>query len=474
MSESDFINISAMSYDQQRRLQAAEIIAFTIGGILVLFTVALTLYISRGHLGVGQATAAYMLDSVLIISIGLFAFGGFAAHRHVIGLAEGCTILAINLGTITFDILWVFPLGNGVDPIILVAFAVSGVIIGITGAVGKPWMVLATMALMNALTVGLVWLAPPSPQLGPIFAQERLLYLPLALLIQWAFAAIILTMDRIYQATVKDVSRAYEQARQLDDLKDQFITHINHELRTPIMALHGYVEYIQATLPELPQEELVESLARASGTGHKLVRLLTSILDVRRIDQNAPFDHEVVPVLATFSTALQMIDPREARPDEREIRIDIPDTLAIWGEPVRLQQILTNLVSNAIKYSPEGTPIDVSAKTVSEAQLVPAGRWGLQQLRQERAMVEIVVRDYGLGVPPEQIPVLFNRFARLPRDLASKVRGNGLGLYLCRAMAVAMNGHIWMESSGVAGEGSSLHLRLPLAQTVPQPATPVV
>lgn len=473
MSEIDVIGTSALNYDQQRRLQAAEIIAFTIGGILVLFTVILTLYISRGHLTNAQAGVAYALDSIFIGCIALFAFGGFAAHRHVIGLAEGCTILAINLGIITFEIMWTFPLGNGVDPIILIAFATSGIAIGISGAVSRPQLVLITMVLMNLLTIGITLSAVPSPLAGPDFILERTLYLPLALLEQWAFAAIILTMDRIYRATVKDVSLAYEQAKQLDELKDQFITHINHELRTPIMALHGYVEYIQATLPELPHEELVESLSRASGTGYKLVHLLTSILDVRRIDQNAPFDHEVVPVLATLNTALQMIDPREARPDEREIRVTIDGSLAIWGETVRLQQILTNLISNAIKYSPLETPVEVSAGTVTETQLVPVGRWSLQQVRQELAMVEIVVRDYGLGVPPEQIPVLFNRFVRLPRDLASKVRGNGLGLYLCRAMATAMNGRIWMESTGIAGEGSIVHLRLPLAQVVTQTVIPI-
>jgi signal transduction histidine kinase len=75
--------------------------------------------------------------------------------------------------------------------------------------------------------------------------------------------------------------------------------------------------------------------------------------------------------------------------------------------------------------------------------------------------VEIQVRDYGLGIPQEQMPLLFNRFMRLPRDLASSVEGNGLGLYLCRVMAESMGGAIWAESSGVEGEGSTLHLRLP-------------
>jgi signal transduction histidine kinase len=79
-------------------------------------------------------------------------------------------------------------------------------------------------------------------------------------------------------------------------------------------------------------------------------------------------------------------------------------------------------------------------------------------------MVHITVRDHGLGIPPDQIPLLFNRFVRLPRDLASNVVGNGLGLYLCAVFAQAMKGRIWAESTGADGEGSTFFVSLPLAR----------
>jgi signal transduction histidine kinase len=78
-------------------------------------------------------------------------------------------------------------------------------------------------------------------------------------------------------------------------------------------------------------------------------------------------------------------------------------------------------------------------------------------------LVEIIIRDYGYGIPPEQAPLLFNRFVRLPRDLASRVTGTGLGLYLCRILVESMEGRVWVESSGVQGEGSTFHVTLRLA-----------
>jgi len=82
-------------------------------------------------------------------------------------------------------------------------------------------------------------------------------------------------------------------------------------------------------------------------------------------------------------------------------------------------------------------------------------------------MVEIVVRDHGQGIPPDQIPLLFNRFVRLPRDLASKIPGTGTGLGLYRVLAESMGGRIWVESAGAEGEGSAFHVLLPVPS--PQP-----
>jgi signal transduction histidine kinase len=120
-------------------------------------------------------------------------------------------------------------------------------------------------------------------------------------------------------------------------------------------------------------------------------------------------------------------------------------------------------LSNAGKYSPQGTPIDISAFSENEA-LVRSKR--AERSATSVSVVHMTVRDYGQGIPPEQIPLLFNRFVRLPQDLASSISGNGLGLYLCRVYVESMGGRVWVESQGVPGEGATFHLILPAGEVV--------
>lgn len=266
-----------------------------------------------------------------------------------------------------------------------------------------------------------------------------------------------------------DARIATERAEQLDSLKDQFITSVNHELRTPLMTMKSYLTLLTDPGIQAPDEKRRDMLTRANRSCENLVYLVQGILDTRRIDQEAGnFTPEHVNMLAAIQVALTLIDPREADPASRQIAINVPSHLMVWGEQVRVQQILTNLITNAIKYSPAGTPVTVQARIVTErAYRLLADKGSARQV------VEITVQDRGFGVPLEQQGLLFRRFVRLPRDIASTVRGTGLGLYLCRVFAEAMGGSIWLESSGIPGEGSTFSLRLPM-QPDTLPAAPAL
>jgi signal transduction histidine kinase len=280
--------------------------------------------------------------------------------------------------------------------------------------------------------------------------------LPLAILAV-VVVVLIITRQVFIARDLVDARIATERAEQLDGLKDQFITSVNHELRTPLMTMKGYLTLLTDARVQAPQEKRQEMLARANRSCENLVYLVQSILDTRRIDQEASdFTPEAIHLQTVMQAALSLIDPREADPTSRLLAVSIPGDLLVWGESVRVQQILTNLVTNAIKYSPAGTPVAVRARSVTEK-----GYRLMGGKSSAPSMVEITVRDQGLGIPPEQKALLFRRFVRLPRDIASTVHGTGLGLYLCRVFTEAMGGSISVESSGVPGEGSVFTVRLP-------------
>ncbi|HEY7124041.1 MAG TPA: HAMP domain-containing sensor histidine kinase [Ktedonobacterales bacterium] len=291
---------------------------------------------------------------------------------------------------------------------------------------------------------------------------------PTVALLTLVVVLLILIRQLLTMSDLVDARIAVERAQQLDGLKDQFITSVNHELRTPMMTMQGYIEILSELQDKASLEKRTQMLERAQRANTALVQLLKNILDVRNIDQEAgDFTPESVNVREAAQAALSLIDPREGNLAERRLYWSVSPNLQVWGDPVHLQQVLTNLLSNAIKYSTPGTAVTLIARPFVEK----TSRFMLLSSTPKRQMVEITVHDEGLGIPPEQIPFLFRRFVRLPRDIASKVRGTGLGLYLCRLFVEAMGGVIWVESSGVPGEGSTFYLRLPVQPTEPLTST---
>lgn len=438
------------AYDRDRRLRLSRIIA-------PVFAAILTFVLIMALIAPAELSGTRHQLGLVAACDALFALGAVAAWRKRVNLAT-LSIIAAALLLMVLSVLVNQPF------ILSDLFTVPVVvIIGLAALIGLPWMIFGTTACTSAF----VLVMAQAPTLALDMTNHNNVNSLYAFLIeQWILAIALYAAARGYRRVLREISDVrvqYERARQLEELKDQFITNVNHELRNPVMLMQGYIELLRIKRQELPEEKRASLIERASKAGDHLAELLKSILDVRRLDQGAKdFTPEPVPLREAVEIAATLVDPREGKVTERELRVNVPPDLAIWGERVRVQQILTNLLSNAVKYSPAGTPVEVNARVLT---MRPGGR-----ARGERQMVAVAVRDYGLGVPPDQIPLLFHRFVRLPRDLASTVSGNGLGLFICRELAEAMGGTLRVESNGIAGEGSTFVLTLPLP---PGAAAPV-
>jgi signal transduction histidine kinase len=421
--------------------------------------------------------------TVLDATIGVtaIALGGAAllARWGRTNLAAAITLVSISVAIVLVQLLWI--LTRGIDPYGLLLFTALDIAIVLVGVLGTERTTIVSTAAFSLITACLWIFAPRAPGMGQMIDRELILAAPMSILAQWGIAVLQIATLRTSRETLSQLgslTMAYERVRQLDELKDEFISSVNHELRTPLMAMLGYLEVLKLSVNRASTEQLVNLVEQANQAGADLRHLVDSILETRRQDQTTSnFELQVVNVRAALEVAVRMLDSadtqtapsgRKAPPQPRDLHIAAAPMLAIWGDQTRLQQILVNLLSNAMKYSPPGTPIVVSAYPAPDqvaSTLLPlldsSKGERRRRVRGEARAVKIVVRDYGLGIPPEQAPLLFQRFARLPRDLASNVIGNGLGLWLCQQLTQAMHGRIWVESTGVVGEGSEFHVLLP-------------
>ncbi len=444
-------------FERQRQLRLAQSSAPLLAMLAGIFAVCI-IVVAHFYAGLDQDAA---LSSAVLVALSgtACAVAAYYARQGRGRLAADIIATAVGAGVVSVAFAW----GTlvGLDSFELIALSLFALVIILTGLlIGQRAAFITTLA-SNLLTILLIVMGLGHHNGDAQIGHDAPLYTALLILTQWAFAGLMFGVSQNYFKTFQELSRLYLEVRQVDEIKDQFITTVNHELRNPVMAMSGYIEVLRLRQNQMSDDRRAEILEQAGRVGDRVSSLLESILDARRLDEGADdFTPAVVNVRRTVEAAAQLLDPREGSLAEGVLRIEVPDDLAIWGDEVRLQQIFTNLISNAVKYSPAGSPIIVSSQIVTEA--LPATRPLSRAPKIERAMAQITVRDYGHGIPPEQAPLLFRRFVRLPRDLASTTIGNGLGLHLCKVFVEAMRGRIWLESSGIEGEGTAFHFTLPL------------
>jgi len=252
--------------------------------------------------------------------------------------------------------------------------------------------------------------------------------------------------DRITFERLKalEAEHAYQHEQRLNFAKDQLILHISHEVRTPLTVVRGYLALLDEGDEQLDTARQALFRTRAIEGCNELILLLEALLEADYAGSSElSLQCEELAVASLVQDALAQLDPLAA--EGFDIHLDIDASLRVWVDPRRLQQILRNLLSNALKYSYAHTPIFIRAASFAD---VP------QQ-------VCISVQDCGPGIELAEQSLLFQKFVRLRRDQTGTIRGFGMGLYISKRLVEAMGGRIWIESSGVAGEGSRFCFTLP-------------
>ena len=230
------------------------------------------------------------------------------------------------------------------------------------------------------------------------------------------------------------------ERRALDRMKDEFISTVSHELRTPLTSLRAALGLVTGGTLSARPEKLQQMLDIATGNTDRLVRLVNDILELERIGSGkAELHYTMCSADDLFRRAAGLL---QAEASKAQLRITFNSQgVNVWADPDRILQTLTNLISNAIKFSPANTEIHLRARRVDAGE------------------AEIQVRDQGRGIPPDKLESIFERFRQVDASDSRSMGGTGLGLAICRSIVSQHGGRIWATST--PGVGSVFHFTLP-------------
>jgi len=234
--------------------------------------------------------------------------------------------------------------------------------------------------------------------------------------------------------------------KELDRIKSEFVTTVSHDLRSPLTAILGYIELIERTGEINEQQE--EFIRRIQNSVEQISLMITDLLDLGRIEAGLDTTKEPTNIR---KLALEVVDNLEsaARTADVKLNIDLEEEIGVvFGDPIRLRQMVTNLLDNAIKYTRAGGEVSFG-------------------MRAENRQVILNISDNGSGIPQNELPLLFDRFFR-GSNVADDIPGTGLGLAIVKSILDNHNGRIWVDSS--LGSGASFTVVLPLVADESQPA----
>jgi signal transduction histidine kinase len=236
-----------------------------------------------------------------------------------------------------------------------------------------------------------------------------------------------------------------DQLREVDRLKSEFLASMSHELRTPLNSIIGYAEVLLDGIDGELTGDMEEDVSAIHGSGKHLLNLINDILDLAKIEAGqmdlVVEDFALTPLVEDMASANRIL----LRDKTVGVVIDITDDLPLLhADSLRVRQVINNLLTNAIKFTEQG---DITIRA--------------QRYQPDPGMIHVTIRDSGIGMTPDQLKMIFDRFRQVDQSHTRRAGGTGLGLSITKQLVELHGGQIWAESD--YGVGSTFHFTLPAA-----------
>ncbi|TAF04334.1 MAG: response regulator [Nostocales cyanobacterium] len=246
----------------------------------------------------------------------------------------------------------------------------------------------------------------------------------------------------VYTVILRDIT----DRKQVEKMKDEFVSVVSHELRTPLTSIHGSLGMLASGLLPTDSEQGKRLLQIATDSTERLVRLINDILDIERIESGkVKMERETCNLENLIKSVINIMQPLA---NKAGVNLSIASlSVQLWADPDRIIQTLTNLLSNAIKFSSAGSTVSLITELTDHEVLV-------------------IVKDTGRGIPADKIDSIFERFQQVDSSDSRNHEGTGLGLAICKSIIHQHGGQIWVESE--LSKGSNFYFTLPTAEIYPK------